>query len=60
MRPLRPPVPESRAGFAVVADEVRKLAENSSKQTSEITASVQEIQRITQIAVSQWKWLGIM
>jgi methyl-accepting chemotaxis protein len=35
-----------------VADEVRKLAENSSKQTSEITASVSEIQRITQIAVS--------
>lgn len=43
---------EAGRGFAVVADEVRKLAENSSKQTSEITASVQEIQRITQIAVS--------
>jgi methyl-accepting chemotaxis protein len=42
---------EAGRGFAVVADEVRKLAENSSKQTSEITASVQEIQRITQIAV---------
>lgn len=43
---------ESGRGFAVVADEVRKLAENSSKQTSEITASVQEIQRITQHAVT--------
>ena len=43
---------ESGRGFAVVADEVRKLAENSSKQTAEITASVQEIQRITQIAVT--------
>jgi aerotaxis receptor len=42
---------EAGRGFAVVADEVRKLAENSSKQTSEITASVLEIQRITQIAV---------
>lgn len=43
---------EQGRGFAVVADEVRKLAENSGKQTSEITASVQEIQRITQITVS--------
>ncbi|MBS1158872.1 MAG: domain S-box [Proteobacteria bacterium] len=43
---------ESGRGFAVVADEVRKLAENASKQTAEITSSIQEIQRITQIAVS--------
>ena len=49
---------ESGRGFAVVADEVRKLAENSSKQTSEITASVQEIQRITQIAVSTMEAAG--
>ena len=43
---------ESGRGFAVVADEVRKLAEKSSKQTTEITASVQEIQRVTQLALS--------
>jgi aerotaxis receptor len=49
---------ETGRGFAVVADEVRKLAENSSKQTSEITASVQEIQRITQIAVSTMESAG--
>ena len=49
---------ESGRGFAVVADEVRKLAENSSKQTSEITASVQEIQRITQIAVATMEAAG--
>jgi aerotaxis receptor len=49
---------ESGRGFAVVADEVRKLAENSSKQTAEITASVQEIQRITQIAVTTMESAG--
>ncbi len=49
---------ESGRGFAVVADEVRKLAEISSKQTSEITASVQEIQRITQIAVTTMEAAG--
>lgn len=49
---------ETGRGFAVVADEVRKLAENSSKQTAEITASVQEIQRITQIAVTTMKSAG--
>ncbi|PKO89485.1 MAG: chemotaxis protein [Betaproteobacteria bacterium HGW-Betaproteobacteria-10] len=49
---------EAGRGFAVVADEVRKLAENSSKQTAEITASVQEIQRITQIAVSTMEAAG--
>ncbi|MDO8933864.1 MAG: methyl-accepting chemotaxis protein, partial [Rhodocyclaceae bacterium] len=43
---------ESGRGFAVVADEVRKLAENASKQTEEISASVHEIQRITQLAVT--------
>ena len=49
---------ESGRGFAVVADEVRKLAENSSKQTSEISSSVHEIQRITQIAVSTMEAAG--
>ncbi len=49
---------ESGRGFAVVADEVRKLAENASKQTSEITASVHEIQRITQIAVTTMEAAG--
>ena len=43
---------ESGRGFAVVADEVRKLAERASLQTKEITSTVGEIQRITQIAVS--------
>lgn len=49
---------ESGRGFAVVADEVRKLAENSSRQTSEISSSVQEIQRVTQIAVSTMETAG--
>lgn len=49
---------ESGRGFAVVADEVRKLAENSSKQTAEITASVQDIQRVTQLAVTTMSTAG--
>jgi aerotaxis receptor len=49
---------ETGRGFAVVADEVRKLAENASKQTTEIASSVQEIQRITQIAVSTMEAAG--
>ena len=49
---------EAGRGFAVVADEVRKLAENASKQTKEITASVQEIQRITQVAVTTMEAAG--
>lgn len=49
---------ESGRGFAVVADEVRKLAENASKQTAEITNSVQAIQRITQLAVSTMEAAG--
>lgn len=50
---------ESGRGFAVVADEVRKLAENSSRQTIEIAASVQEIQRITQLAVTSMESAGM-
>ena len=49
---------ESGRGFAVVADEVRKLAEKASNQTAEITASINEIQRITQIAVSNMETAG--
>lgn len=43
---------ESGHGFAVVAEKVRKLAEQSSKQTAEITASVQGIQSVTQEALA--------
>ena len=49
---------EAGRGFAVVADEVRKLAEQSSKQTVEITASVQEIQRVTQAALGAMQATG--
>ncbi|OHC69349.1 MAG: hypothetical protein A3H93_08190 [Rhodocyclales bacterium RIFCSPLOWO2_02_FULL_63_24] len=49
---------ETGRGFAVVADEVRKLAEKASTQTGEITATVQEIQRITQIAVTSMETAG--
>jgi len=49
---------ESGRGFAVVADEVRKLAENAGKQTAEITSSIHEIQRITQIAVTTMEAAG--
>lgn len=49
---------ESGRGFAVVADEVRKLAEKASTQTGEITATVGEIQRITQVAVTGMEAAG--
>ena len=49
---------ESGRGFAVVADEVRKLAEQSGKQTAEITTSVQEIQRVTQDALKSMESAG--
>lgn len=49
---------ESGRGFAVVADEVRKLAEKSGQQTTEISNSIQEIQRITQIAVTTMESAG--
>lgn len=49
---------ESGRGFAVVADEVRKLAEQSGKQTAEITASVQDIQRVTQLALTGMESAG--
>ena len=49
---------ESGRGFAVVADEVRKLAEKSSQQTTEISSSIQNIQRVTQIAVQTMETAG--
>ena len=49
---------ESGRGFAVVADEVRKLAEQSGKQTAEISTSVQEIQRVTKIATEAMENAG--
>ena len=49
---------ESGRGFAVVADEVRKLAEQSGKQTAEISTSVQEIQRVTQVATKAMENAG--
>ncbi|MFT3848166.1 MAG: methyl-accepting chemotaxis protein [Propionivibrio sp.] len=50
---------ESGRGFAVVADEVRKLAEQSGKQTAEISESVQEIQRVTQLALTAMENAGL-
>ncbi len=49
---------ESGRGFAVVADEVRKLAEQSARQTAEIAASVHDIQRVTQQALSTMESAG--
>ena len=49
---------EQGRGFAVVADEVRKLAEQAGKQTSEITASVQQIQGVTQSAMTAMQAAG--
>ena len=49
---------ESGRGFAVVADEVRKLAEKAGTQTKEISATVQNIQHITQIAVTGMEMAG--
>ena len=49
---------ESGRGFAVVADEVRKLAEKASNQTGEIASTVQNIQRITQLAVTSMETAG--
>jgi len=42
---------EQGRGFAVVADEVRKLAERAGTQTEEISRTVQEIHRVTNLAV---------
>jgi aerotaxis receptor len=49
---------EAGRGFAVVADEVRKLAERASAQTKEITSTVSEIQRVTQLAVTEMESAG--
>ncbi len=49
---------EAGRGFAVVADEVRKLAERASLQTNEISTTVAEIQRVTQLAVTGMESAG--
>ena len=49
---------ETGRGFAVVADEVRKLAEKAGTQTRDITSTVEDIQRITEVAVVSMKTAG--
>ncbi|HEX8979753.1 MAG TPA: PAS domain-containing methyl-accepting chemotaxis protein [Parasulfuritortus sp.] len=49
---------EAGRGFAVVADEVRKLAERAGGQTEEISRTVADIQRVTQVAVSEMEAAG--
>jgi len=49
---------EAGRGFAVVADEVRKLAERASGQTEEIGRTVAEIQRVTQVALTEMAAAG--
>lgn len=44
---------ESGRGFAVVADEVRKLAEHTTQSTTNISASIAQIQSRTQTALAR-------
>lgn len=49
---------DSGRGFAVVADEVRSLADRSRTKTHEITETVAEILRVTQLAVVEMENAG--
>jgi aerotaxis receptor len=49
---------EAGRGFAVVADEVRKLAERAGAQTGEINHTVDDIQTVTQSALSAMEQAG--
>ncbi|KUP06066.1 hypothetical protein Q73_09475 [Bacillus coahuilensis m2-6] len=48
---------EAGKGFAVVADEVRKLADQSSKATGQINATIEEMEFVTEKASNEFKSL---